>query len=298
MKKFLNIAYKIFFWLSFAIFIAFILLFILAFAFRDKNVVKAEYYPPQKAGFLVQNSEIYRANLLNVTDQDLNSSDYGWSYPDSLSEPLNYMVLNGIVDCNGNFVTGYSNGMLLNYSGDLSDLAVNTFIKSNYTGVFRFHFVNKDFTYSKDYFFNLVSGVDTFINFIVDLSDYSYSDYGRLYLRGGYYGPPQDNYDGFSARLTNFMICQASQYQPFTPSYSDIQYFGIFDGYNTGYSNGYSIGLQDGYDLPEPTASNFFTRVLDILDVKIFGFVSLGDMFKVVFAVSLVLIILRLFAGG
>lgn len=111
---------------------------------------------------------------------------------------------------------------------------------------------------------------------------------------------------------------------------SDLLYdFGLFvisadylTGFDSGYNDGYSNGRSDGFDLGKSSAESsaydngyndgfnfaikgqdfsagsFFTKVLSILDVKLFGFISLGDIFKIVVAVGLVILSLKLFAGG
>lgn len=65
----------------------------------------------------------------------------------------------------------------------------------------------------------------------------------------------------------------------------------------SGYNKGYADGLEAGSD-GVGSLGWFFQNALSVLDVKIFGFVSLGDLFKLVVGVSLVLILLKIFAGG
>lgn len=73
---------------------------------------------------------------------------------------------------------------------------------------------------------------------------------------------------------------------------------GDIDGaYNSGYNAGYSKGFQDGAS-DKLTSQNFFNKVFSIFDVKIFGFMSLGDIFKIVFVLGIGIWALKVFAGG
>ena len=68
-------------------------------------------------------------------------------------------------------------------------------------------------------------------------------------------------------------------------------------GYNDGYDDGYDVGYNDGSN-NELTSANFFRKVFSIFDVKIFGFMSLGDIFKIVFVLGIGVWALKVFAGG
>lgn len=71
--------------------------------------------------------------------------------------------------------------------------------------------------------------------------------------------------------------------------------------YNRGKDDGISIGKNLGYQEAldgNLTAGSFFANMLSILDVPLFGFISLGQILMLGVSVSLVMIALKLFAGG
>lgn len=72
---------------------------------------------------------------------------------------------------------------------------------------------------------------------------------------------------------------------------------GVSEGYDNGYEKGYNVGYAEGVE-GQLTAGGFFSRVLDILDVKIFGFISIADILMVSVGAMLVLLALKIFAGG
>ena len=93
---------------------------------------------------------------------------------------------------------------------------------------------------------------------------------------------------------------------------------GYDNGYNEGFNSGHTSGLSDGKSIAEQqfynqgysdgfnfatngqdfSAGSFFRKTLDILDVELFGFISIADIFKIIVAVGLVIFSLKLFAGG
>lgn len=79
--------------------------------------------------------------------------------------------------------------------------------------------------------------------------------------------------------------------------YSDGYDVGYNDGYIEGEENGYSNGYEDGSN-NELTSANFFTKIFSILDVPIFGFISLGGIFRLVFVLAIGIWALKVFAGG
>lgn len=78
------------------------------------------------------------------------------------------------------------------------------------------------------------------------------------------------------------------------------------NGYNEGYDKGHTDGYQTGYNkgkLDGTTVdlnpiSIFLEPVSAFMNIKLFGFVSLGLVFNIVLFVSLAIIFIKLFAGG
>ena len=68
-------------------------------------------------------------------------------------------------------------------------------------------------------------------------------------------------------------------------------------GYASGENFGYNKGWQEAQD-NEFTAGNFFSKTLDIFEVDIFGPISIADIFIIVIGLTLVVIVLKIFAGG
>lgn len=80
---------------------------------------------------------------------------------------------------------------------------------------------------------------------------------------------------------------------------------GYQNGYDDGFDDGKEVGKDEGYEEGyrdgsnnELTSANFFRKVLSIFDVPIFGFISLGDIFKFIFVIAMGIWALKLFAGG
>lgn len=73
---------------------------------------------------------------------------------------------------------------------------------------------------------------------------------------------------------------------------------GHTDGYNNGYNAGYDKGKLDGTTVDLNPISVFLEPVSAFMNIKLFGFVSLGLVFNIVLFVSLALIFIKLFAGG
>lgn len=71
----------------------------------------------------------------------------------------------------------------------------------------------------------------------------------------------------------------------------------IKNAFERGKNEGYNLGFQAGAS-DKLTSQNFFNKVFSIFDVKIFGFMSLGDIFKIVFVLAIGIWALRVFAGG
>lgn len=69
------------------------------------------------------------------------------------------------------------------------------------------------------------------------------------------------------------------------------------DGKTAGENVGYNKGWQDAQN-NEFTAGNFFSKTLDIFEVNIFGPISIADIFIIVIGLTLVVIVLKIFAGG
>lgn len=95
----------------------------------------------------------------------------------------------------------------------------------------------------------------------------------------------------------------------FQNGYADGLIAGNRDGYEkgyndaraeyegSGYNDGYNDGWRDGQD-NDFSLGWFLQSSLNILDVKLFGLFSIGDVLKVSVGVMLVLIVLKIFAGG
>lgn len=91
--------------------------------------------------------------------------------------------------------------------------------------------------------------------------------------------------------------------------YNDGVVVGNRDGYSNGYNDakieydgsGYDDGYNDGWRAGQDNEFSlgwFLQSSLNILDVKIFGLFSIGDVLMVSVGVMLVLIVLKIFAGG
>ncbi len=82
-------------------------------------------------------------------------------------------------------------------------------------------------------------------------------------------------------------------------AYNDGLDKGYDTGYNKGYEEGYNFGL--GQNVEKLTGweiiSNAFTSMFDALNVKIFGFFSLGDVFGLVIIIGIVFFIFKLVRG-
>lgn len=69
-------------------------------------------------------------------------------------------------------------------------------------------------------------------------------------------------------------------------------------GHADGYEDGYNKGKLDGTTVDLNPISIFLEPVSAFMNIKLFGFVSLGLVFNIVLFVSLALIFIKLFAGG
>ena len=108
-------------------------------------------------------------------------------------------------------------------------------------------------------------------------------------------GNYQLGYDeGYSEGYDKGFILGNEQFTTETQDAIDSAYN---SGKTYGESLGYSKGWQDATD-NEFTAGNFFSKVMSIFDVKIFGAFSMSEVFVVVLGLSLVIIVLKIFAGG
>lgn len=68
--------------------------------------------------------------------------------------------------------------------------------------------------------------------------------------------------------------------------------------YDKGYQTGYNKGKLDGTTVDLNPISIFLEPVSAFMNIKLFGFVSLGLVFNIVLFVSLAIIFIKLFAGG
>lgn len=73
---------------------------------------------------------------------------------------------------------------------------------------------------------------------------------------------------------------------------------GYDNGHTDGYQTGYNKGKLDGTTVDLNPISIFLEPVSAFMNIKLFGFVSLGLVFNIVLFVSLALIFIKLFAGG
>ena len=73
---------------------------------------------------------------------------------------------------------------------------------------------------------------------------------------------------------------------------------GHSDGYTDGYNVGYDKGKLDGTTVDLNPISIFLEPISAFMNIKLFGFVSLGLVFNIVLFVSLAIIFIKLFAGG
>lgn len=69
-------------------------------------------------------------------------------------------------------------------------------------------------------------------------------------------------------------------------------------GHADGYRDGYNKGKADGSTVDLNPISIFLEPVSAFMNIKLFGFVSLGLVFNIVLFVSLAIIFIKLFAGG
>lgn len=69
-------------------------------------------------------------------------------------------------------------------------------------------------------------------------------------------------------------------------------------GHADGYQDGYNKGKADGTTVDLNPISIFLEPVSAFMNIKLFGFVSLGLVFNIVLFVSLAIIFIKLFAGG
>lgn len=69
-------------------------------------------------------------------------------------------------------------------------------------------------------------------------------------------------------------------------------------GHADGYEDGYNKGKLDGTTVDLNPISIFLEPVSAFMNIKLFGFVSLGLVFNIVLFVSLAIIFIKLFAGG
>ena len=70
---------------------------------------------------------------------------------------------------------------------------------------------------------------------------------------------------------------------------------GSSDDYDRGYTDGLNKGQSDGFTNPVGTMLN---PVIDFMNLKLFGEVSLGNIFSIVMFVLFAIIFIKLFAGG
>lgn len=158
----------------------------------------------------------------------------------------------------------------------------------------------------------------------VEPDEYTKSIEGALYTNNLQYVSSNNTYLNFEIPVhcsvkykTQYLWDERSYYISNAISESQMYQSGLSDGRQIGRSEGYKdgyadakaaydgSGYQEGYNAGWQEAQGnefsfewFLTSTLSILDVDIFGVFSLGDVLTVSLGVMLVLIVLKLFAGG